>query len=73
MAKRKFWPFLRDETLIELYRARESGLSWRQVGEQFDLTPSASRRAYLHIVAKVVEESSSMEEARKVLGVPAPK
>lgn len=54
--------------LIELYRARESGMTWPQVGRKFGLSPSAARRAYFRVVVDVVHESSSLEEARKVLG-----
>jgi hypothetical protein len=54
-------------TIIEIYKARESGLSWRLVGEMFGMSASTARKAYLEGVAQVVKESSSLEEARRKL------
>jgi len=54
-------------TAVEIYRARESGLSWRLVGEMFGMSAGRAKRAYLEGVAKVVEESDSLEEARRKL------
>jgi len=42
-------------------------MTWRQIGEEFGLSPSSARRAYFRIVVQIVEESSSMEEARERL------
>ena len=58
---------LSREELFRLYEARESGLSWRLVGEEFGLGRHAAKREYLEFVAQVVRESGSLEEARKKL------
>ncbi len=60
-------PVEETPTAIELWKARESGLSWRLVGEMFGMSAGRAKRAYLEGVAKVVEDSDSLEEARQKL------
>lgn len=58
---------LTKSTLRRLYRARENGMTWRRIGDEFGLSSSSARRAYFRIIVETVKESSYLEEARERL------
>ena len=58
---------LTKSTLRRLYRARENGMTWRRIGDEFGLSLSSARRAYSRIIVETVKESSYLEEARERL------